>query len=132
MSDENRLDLLFAGFIVFLLAGVVTVAMGIRRELRTGVIGQHPQSGLWRRHERPAGGLPVCARPRAALSFSALSERGRTTMLNGLNGLVDVDRGIISREIFVNEEIYRREQEQIFARAWLFIGHESLVPVVAR
>jgi 3-phenylpropionate/trans-cinnamate dioxygenase alpha subunit len=36
-----------------------------------------------------------------------------------LNGLVDVERGIISREIFVNEEIYRREQEQVFARAWL-------------
>src|SRR5207245_5789307 len=52
VSDENQLDLLFAGFIVFLLAGVVTVAMGIRRELRTGVVGQHPQSGLWRRHER--------------------------------------------------------------------------------
>src|SRR2546426_10766411 len=49
-------------------------------------------------------------------------------MLNGLNGLVDVDKGIISREIFVNEEIYRREQEQIFARAWLFIGHESQIP----
>ena len=48
-------------------------------------------------------------------------------MLNGLNGLVDVDKGIISREIFVNEEIYRREQEQIFARAWLFIGHESQI-----
>jgi nitrite reductase/ring-hydroxylating ferredoxin subunit len=45
-----------------------------------------------------------------------------------LNGLVDVDRGVVSREIFVSEEIYQREQEQIFARAWLFIGHESQVP----
>jgi hypothetical protein len=27
----------------------------------------------------------------------------------GLNGLVDLDRGIISREIFVNEELYRQE-----------------------
>ena len=32
-----------------------------------------------------------------------------------VNELVDVERGIISREIFVSEEIYRREQEQIFA-----------------
>src|SRR5206468_12050369 len=87
VSDENRLDLLFAGFIVFLLAGVVTVAMGIRRELRTGVIGQHPPSGLWRRPERPARGLPVCARPRAALSVSALPARGRTPILGGLSGL---------------------------------------------
>ena len=45
-----------------------------------------------------------------------------------INGLVDVDRGIISREIFVNEEIYRQEQEQVFARAWLFVGHESQIP----
>lgn len=40
-----------------------------------------------------------------------------------LADLVDVDQGIISREIFVNDEIYR--QEQVFARAWLFIGHEA-------
>jgi len=42
--------------------------------------------------------------------------------------LVDLDHGLISREIFVNEEIYREEQEKIFARTWLFIGHESQVP----
>ena len=46
----------------------------------------------------------------------------------GLAGLVDVDRGVVSREIFVSEEIYRQEQEQLFARAWLFIGHESQIP----
>jgi phenylpropionate dioxygenase-like ring-hydroxylating dioxygenase large terminal subunit len=44
-----------------------------------------------------------------------------------VNGLVDVDRGSISREIFVSEEIYAQEREQIFARAWLFVGHESQV-----
>lgn len=41
--------------------------------------------------------------------------------------LVDVEAGQVSREIFVSEEIYRQEQEQIFARAWLFVGHESQV-----
>ena len=45
-----------------------------------------------------------------------------------VNGLVDVDRGIISREIFVSDEIYQQEREQIFARAWLFVGHESQIP----
>src|SRR5205814_4813750 len=50
---------------------------------------------------------------------------GRSGMLKDL---VDVERGIISREIFVNEDIYRQEQEQIFARAWLFVGHESQIP----
>src|SRR5689334_10655889 len=41
---------------------------------------------------------------------------------------VDLDNGLISREIFYNKEIYQQEQEQIFARAWLFIGHESQIP----
>src|SRR5579863_4391568 len=43
-------------------------------------------------------------------------------------GLVDLDKGEISREIFVDEAIYREEQERVFARAWLFVGHESQVP----
>ena len=42
--------------------------------------------------------------------------------------LVDMDTGLISREIYVNEEIYQQELERVFARTWLFIGHESQVP----
>ena len=41
---------------------------------------------------------------------------------------VDVDNGLVSRDIFVDESIYQLEQEQVFARVWLFIGHESQVP----
>ena len=33
------------------------------------------------------------------------------------NNLVNLKTGQISREIFVNEEIYQREQEQVFTRA---------------
>jgi phenylpropionate dioxygenase-like ring-hydroxylating dioxygenase large terminal subunit len=44
------------------------------------------------------------------------------------SGLVDMAAGRISREIFVNEEIYREELERLFARAWLFVGHESQIP----
>ncbi|MEA2641932.1 MAG: hypothetical protein QOF51_3326 [Chloroflexota bacterium] len=47
---------------------------------------------------------------------------------NTLRDMVDLEHGTISREVFVNEEIYQQELEQIFARAWLFIGHESQVP----
>ncbi len=43
-------------------------------------------------------------------------------------GLVDVAAGQISREIFVNDEIYREELERVFARSWLFVGHESQIP----
>src|SRR5246500_4162529 len=44
------------------------------------------------------------------------------------SGLVDMKAGRISREIFVNEEIYREELERLFARAWLFVGHEGQIP----
>jgi hypothetical protein len=42
--------------------------------------------------------------------------------------LVDLDKAHISREIFVNEAIYQQEQEQIFARTWLLVGHEIQIP----
>ena len=51
--------------------------------------------------------------------------------MNSLNGsaksLVDVVEGEISREIFVNKDLYEEEKEKIFARAWLYVGHESQV-----
>jgi len=43
-------------------------------------------------------------------------------------GLVDMRTGQVSREIFVNETIYQQELEQLFARAWLFVGHASQIP----
>lgn len=42
--------------------------------------------------------------------------------------LVDIENGTAGREIFVDQDIYRQEHEQIFGRAWLFVGHESQVP----
>ena len=42
--------------------------------------------------------------------------------------IVDLKGGQISREIFVNEDIYAQEQEQVFSRAWLFVGHETQIP----
>ena len=51
-----------------------------------------------------------------------------TAMQGYTPGLVDLASGQISREIFVNEAIYQQELEQVFARAWLFVGHESQIP----
>jgi phenylpropionate dioxygenase-like ring-hydroxylating dioxygenase large terminal subunit len=42
--------------------------------------------------------------------------------------LVDLQGGVVSREIFVNKAIYQQEQAQAFARTWLFVGHESQIP----
>ena len=41
---------------------------------------------------------------------------------------VDRERGLVSREIFVDEDVYQREQERIFCKQWLFIGHGSQIP----
>jgi len=42
--------------------------------------------------------------------------------------LVDLNKGIVSREIFCNQDIYDQEMEQVFLRSWLFVGHESQIP----
>ncbi|MCC6008485.1 MAG: aromatic ring-hydroxylating dioxygenase subunit alpha, partial [Rhodobacteraceae bacterium] len=41
---------------------------------------------------------------------------------------IDTRHGTISREIFVDETVYRSELENLFTRAWLFVGHESQIP----
>jgi ethylbenzene dioxygenase alpha subunit len=40
---------------------------------------------------------------------------------------IDLDKGWVDRRIFWEREIYDRELEQIFARCWLFVAHESQV-----
>src|SRR5947208_16630533 len=45
-----------------------------------------------------------------------------------LRSFIDTESGTLSRELYVNPDIFQQELEQIFARCWLFIGHESLVP----
>jgi phenylpropionate dioxygenase-like ring-hydroxylating dioxygenase large terminal subunit len=43
-------------------------------------------------------------------------------------GMVDASKGTVERQIFSDQEIYERELEHIFARAWNFMCHESQVP----
>src|SRR5687767_1697856 len=45
-----------------------------------------------------------------------------------VRSLVDNEKGLIARDVFVSEELYQQELERVFARSWLFIGHESQVP----
>ena len=42
--------------------------------------------------------------------------------------LVDSEKGLVSRRIFIEQDIYEQEQRQIFARAWLFLCHETQIP----
>lgn len=55
---------------------------------------------------------------------SVLTSRGDRS----LRSFIDTEKGTISRELYVNEDIFWQEQEQIFRRCWLFLGHESQVP----
>jgi 3-phenylpropionate/trans-cinnamate dioxygenase alpha subunit len=45
-----------------------------------------------------------------------------------LTKLVDWEHGLISPEIFISEEIYQKELEQLFGRSWLFLAHDSMFP----
>jgi phenylpropionate dioxygenase-like ring-hydroxylating dioxygenase large terminal subunit len=47
--------------------------------------------------------------------------------MSNYDQLVDAANGSISREIFVDDAIYAEEMERIFARSWLFVGHESQI-----
>ena len=42
--------------------------------------------------------------------------------------VIDPTSGKLDRRIFSDEAVYDDEMERIFGRAWLMIGHESLVP----
>ena len=44
------------------------------------------------------------------------------------HSVIDLETGHLDRSIFADQDIYQEELEKIFGRAWLMIGHESLVP----
>ncbi|HEX5020973.1 MAG TPA: aromatic ring-hydroxylating dioxygenase subunit alpha [Candidatus Binatia bacterium] len=51
-----------------------------------------------------------------------------TPTVSQMKGMVDTTRGLLDRQIFSSQEIYQQELERIFARCWLYLGHESQIP----
>jgi phenylpropionate dioxygenase-like ring-hydroxylating dioxygenase large terminal subunit len=45
-----------------------------------------------------------------------------------IKALIDPEAGLIDRRIFADREIYELERERLFARCWLFLGHECEIP----
>jgi phenylpropionate dioxygenase-like ring-hydroxylating dioxygenase large terminal subunit len=50
-----------------------------------------------------------------------------TPTVSQMKGLVDTEQGLLDRQIFFSQEIYQQELERIFARCWLYLGHESQI-----
>ena len=42
--------------------------------------------------------------------------------------VIDLETGQLDSRIFSDQDVYQEELEKIFGRAWLMVGHESLVP----
>lgn len=47
---------------------------------------------------------------------------------NGIAGLLAPDAAWQDRRIYWDEDIYQQELERVFARSWLFLTHENLIP----
>ena len=53
----------------------------------------------------------------------------RCAVAANVSSLVDAEKGLVSRRIFIEPDIYQQELEQIFARCWLFLCHETQIPI---
>src|SRR5207244_4461256 len=101
---------------------------GRRSARHAGWAGSPPPDPL-PRSARPGGAGAPPARRRLRPAVSIVRWPMAITLSQDYRpGMVDLKAGRLSREIFVSDAIYHAELERLFARAWLFVGHESQIP----
>jgi PAH dioxygenase large subunit len=54
----------------------------------------------------------------------------KAKVLSAQDGWVDPTEGTVSRDVFVSDDIFRRELKQIFNRSWIYLAHETEIPSV--
>ncbi|MBU1802387.1 MAG: Rieske 2Fe-2S domain-containing protein [Actinobacteria bacterium] len=45
-----------------------------------------------------------------------------------IDELVDAEAGLVSPEVFHDQDLFAIEARKVFMRAWLFVGHDSMIP----
>lgn len=61
----------------------------------------------------------------SATSAPEPSSRVKATLDRAVEGL---ETGLVPAEVFGDRELHELERDRIFARCWLFVGHESEIP----
>ena len=51
-----------------------------------------------------------------------------TAIAGQIKGLIDIDQRLVDRKLFYDEDLYQLELQQIFARCWNFVAHETQIP----
>src|SRR5437764_6870619 len=77
-------------------------------------------------HLRGQLDVPRLIRPRNC--YDEPERRSRNMGAARTYAAIDPATGKLDRHIFSEQTVYDAEMERIFGRAWLMIGHESLVP----
>src|SRR5690606_25641279 len=64
----------------------------------------------------------------SATPLPSLVERSARLGPYQAGDLIAPDGSSVDRRLFVDPELYELEQEKIFAKCWLYLGHESALP----
>ena len=77
---------------------------------------------VWRHHERRLAHAGLGARHRAEPTMTDVADALAADIGR------DIRRGMIPAHVYSDPDVFELERERLFARAWVFLAHESEVP----